>query len=72
MSVKGYSTLPRSPELDHQHQIQFNAPPHPFGWVLHLCRKYSQCTLSTTDRAIISEKLKQMIYNKYMKERKIF
>ena len=53
--MKGYSTLPRSQELETNYSMQFNVIPQTIffeGWgVLPLSREYNQHILNPTDKA---------------------
>ena len=47
MVMKGYTKLPRAPELETLHQMQFSVIPSTPFW-----RGYSQCILSPTELTI--------------------
>ena len=52
--MKGYFPLPRSPELESNHQMQFSVISRiPFFFCLFFLQGYSQCILSLTDRTIL-------------------
>ena len=52
METKGYSTLPRSPELKPHQKMQFSVILRTLFWggVLSLCRGCSQCTVNPADK----------------------
>ena len=54
-AMKRYSTLPRVPELESHHKMRSRVTPWAplFILVFPLCREYSQCFVSSTDRTKI-------------------
>ena len=68
MEINGYSTLPRYPELNLQHQFSIILKIFHFDGVLPLSREYSQRTQYPTDEVVLF--LETLIFNLFLGLRK--